>query len=110
VDSNVAGRASFDNSERHKELQVTISNTEKCQDFTVNVQYNQNDIFKPIDLEIIYDIVQKVPQTGEFCDSCVTTNPSDGKITKNKVVFSTGCAGTTCLADLKVRSELVGVK
>lgn len=43
----------------------------------------------------------------EFCKSCVATNPEDSKVTRNNVVFITGCASTTCLADLVVKNQFV---
>jgi Integrin alpha len=92
------------------DLQVMVGKVEQCREYAVNVKYNQHEIFKPIELELHYEIVNKIPDEAKFCDTCVATNPSDGKLVKNKVVFSTGCAGSTCMTDLKVRSALLGVK
>lgn len=43
----------------------------------------------------------------EFCDTCVTVNPTDAKVIGNKVVFSSGCKSSKCVADLKLTSRLV---
>lgn len=45
-----------------------------------------------------------------FCEACVAVNPNDAKNVKSKVVFSTGCEGARCVADLSVRSILDNIK
>lgn len=48
-------------------------------------------------------------QFADFCETCVAVNPNDSKSTKNKIVFSTGCKGARCIADLSVNSVLANV-
>lgn len=44
-----------------------------------------------------------------FCETCVAVNPNDSKHFESKIVFSTGCKGARCVADLKIRSSLENV-
>lgn len=46
---------------------------------------------------------------SEFCDTCVAVEPSDLKIVKNKVVFSTGCKSARCIADLRIKSSMANI-
>ncbi|XP_037947350.1 integrin alpha-PS3 isoform X1 [Teleopsis dalmanni] len=70
------------------------------------VSYNVADIFKPIELEIHYDIIKGVPMSEVFCEDCVAVDPLDPKVFVEKLIFSTGCKSDICIADLKVRSRI----
>lgn len=92
--------------------------TELCRNITVSVKFSIADIFKPIDIEMHYKIlntlanytdnsIESISSTTEFCTSCVAVNPVDPKFVKNKVVFSTGCKSEKCIADLSLTGELL---
>lgn len=105
------GRAKFPDQTNLYEIHSTITGTEQCVDLSAIVTFSIADIFKPIELEMMYNIINVVPQNGtEFCSSCVAVNPNDPKSVKNKIVFSTGCKSAKCVADLKLKSSLVDVK
>lgn len=54
-------------------------------------------------------VIKVVFHLSEFCENCVAVSPNDVKIVKNKVVFSTGCKSTKCIADLNLKSSLDGI-
>lgn len=110
------------------EVNDTATETETCIHMDANIQYNVADIFKPIDFEMSYEVLDGVPDSEgkclskkkknglakirsaifslEFCKKCIAVNPNDPKIVSNKVAFSTGCAGDRCIADLKLKSTI----
>ncbi|XP_017027542.1 integrin alpha-PS3-like isoform X1 [Drosophila kikkawai] len=78
---------------------------EQCRVFEVQVRYSEKDIFTPIDLEMHYELIKKVPESEEFCDTCVAVDPADPKVYQDKIIFSTGCANDVCNADLQLKSK-----
>lgn len=57
------GRALFADQTNLVERNVTASTTEQCIDFDVVVTYFLADIFKPIDLELSYAVLDGVPDS-----------------------------------------------
>lgn len=105
------GRATFDDRTNLYEINSTVTADEQCVDLTAFVTFSVPDIFKPIELEMAYNVIDDVPQnSSDFCKNCVAVNPADPKSVKNKVVFSTGCKASKCVADLSVKSSLVDVR
>ncbi|EDW47967.1 integrin alpha-PS3 isoform X1 [Drosophila sechellia] len=80
---------------------------EQCRDFETQVRYSEKDIFTPIDLEMHYELNKKVPDSEEFCETCVVVDPMEPKVSTQKIIFSTGCATDVCTADLQLRSKNV---
>ncbi|KAH8388159.1 hypothetical protein KR200_011056 [Drosophila serrata] len=79
--------------------------SEQCRVFEVQVRYSEKDIFTPIDLEMHYELTKKVPDSEEFCDTCVAVDPAEPKVYQDKIIFSTGCANDVCNADLQLKSK-----
>lgn len=106
-------RASFSARETSKVQQFKreLTQDDLCFDFVVNVRGTLADIFKPINIEVKYDTVMKVPEhTQEFCDSCIVLDPRNSKTVSTKVTFSTGCSGDRCVSDLVVIGTLLNVR
>lgn len=59
------GRATFDDKTNLYEINGTVTAEEQCVELTANVVFSIADIFKPIDLEMAYNIVDDVPQDGQ---------------------------------------------
>ncbi|KAL5285907.1 ITGA9 family protein [Megaselia abdita] len=99
-------RATFldtQSNEVHKK--ITATRTEVCDTHKMTIKSDVKDIFKPIEVSVSFDIVNKVPQSSsQFCDTCVVSDPDHSKTVSHKISYSTGCAGT-CNADLKVMSS-----
>lgn len=91
--------------ELHKN--IIAARTETCDTHSLavkSVKESVKDIFKPIEISVSYEIVNKVPQhSSEFCENCVTSDPQHSKQVSHIITYSTGCSGT-CNADLKVLS------
>lgn len=110
------GRAQFENRNNQFGFAVPIGVAELCRNMSVSVKFSIVDIFKPIDIEMHYKLLNTLPNasvdsdakssTTEFCSSCVAVNPVDPKFAKNKVVFSTGCRNEKCIADLSLNAAL----
>ncbi|XP_030384138.1 integrin alpha-PS3 isoform X2 [Scaptodrosophila lebanonensis] len=86
---------------------ATAGATQQCRVFECNVVYSVNDIFKPIDLEMHYQLVKGVPDSEEFCETCVAVDPADPKVFTERIIFSTGCVSEICIADLQLVSKNV---
>ncbi|KAH8275324.1 hypothetical protein KR026_005117 [Drosophila bipectinata] len=81
--------------------------TDQCQVFEVQVRYSEKDIFTPIDMELHYELTKKIPDSDEFCTTCVAVDPAEAKVFTEKIIFSTGCATAVCVADLQLKSKNV---
>lgn len=58
------GRALFPDQTNSYEINGTINENEQCVDLSAIVTFSIADIFKPIELEMSYDIVNVIPQNG----------------------------------------------
>lgn len=106
-------RASFSPREASREYSdnVKLTNLDRCWEYTIHVLGTLNDIFKPIVIEMKYETIEKIPESGkEFCETCVTIDPREQKAVSTKVAFSTGCSGERCLSDLAVVGMLINVR
>ncbi|XP_044249047.1 integrin alpha-PS3 [Drosophila takahashii] len=89
-------------------FQVNATLDEQCRDFEVKVLYSEKDLVKPIDLEIHYELTNKVPNSEVFCETCAMVDPSEPKTySTEKISFITGCSTDVCVPDLQLRSEHV---
>lgn len=96
-------RASFSAQEPIKVMNNTIkiNNYPYCWEYDVFVKSSLSDIFKPINIEVKYDLVKGIPEEGsEFCEDCVMLDPKGNKVVTHKIPFITGCEGETCMSDL----------
>ncbi|SPP75911.1 integrin alpha-PS3 isoform X2 [Drosophila guanche] len=107
IDSQLK-RAKFTQTQSH-EISFTVDAglTEQCRVFECIVRYSEKDIFTPIELEMHYELTKKVPDSEDFCQTCVAVDPSESKVYTEKIIFSTGCATDICIADLQVKSKEV---
>ncbi len=99
-------RASFSNSEHKKVMNNTIkiNNHPHCWEYDVFVKSSLAEIFKPIIIEVKFDLVKKIPEEGsEFCEDCVILDPKGSKVVTHKIPFITGCEGETCMSDLMLK-------
>ncbi|XP_068146728.1 integrin alpha-PS3 isoform X2 [Drosophila tropicalis] len=80
--------------------------TQQCRVFDCDVRYSEKDIFKPIEMEMHYELTKNVPNdTAEFCQTCVAVDPADPKVYSEKIIFVTGCASEICIADLQLTAK-----
>ncbi|XP_030560119.1 integrin alpha-PS3 [Drosophila novamexicana] len=84
---------------------ATAGTTQQCRVFDCEVRYSEKDIFQPIELKMHYELTKKVPDSEEFCETCVAVDPEDAKVYTEKIIFSTGCATDVCIADLKLSAK-----
>ncbi|XP_055379862.1 integrin alpha-PS3-like, partial [Condylostylus longicornis] len=103
VDKNVK-RVNFVDGSTEMDLKVTASPENICQLYDATVKFNLGDIFKPIELELEYELVNGVPDSEEFCEKCAALDPMIPTVNLQKITFSTGCKNEVCLADLKLTS------
>uniref|UniRef100_A0A1B0DD26 Uncharacterized protein n=1 Tax=Phlebotomus papatasi TaxID=29031 RepID=A0A1B0DD26_PHLPP len=103
------GRITFPDGGKVQEFEVNVSpqNYSHCRVFDVAVESRTEIIFKPIDLEMSWKILDNTPQEGEFCQNCVYLNPNEVSYVRNQVVFNTGCKNTPCRADLRISGNLI---
>ncbi|XP_016946460.3 integrin alpha-PS3 isoform X1 [Drosophila biarmipes] len=78
---------------------------EQCRVLEVKVRYSEKDLFKPIELEIFYELANKVPNSEEFCKTCAVVDPAEPKSYTEMISFITGCATNVCVPDLQLRSK-----
>lgn len=100
-------RATFNDGTNEIVTQFPVTLSQSCSKYDIGVKFSLPDVFKPITFEVHHEVISVIPDDVQFCNTCVATNPEDSKITRNNVVFITGCASTTCLADLVVKSEFI---
>lgn len=106
-------RASFSPREIQKiqQYNTELSREASCTDFIVHVRGTLADIFKPIQIEVKYDTVEKIPEYSQtFCETCVSIDPRNSKTVSKLVTFSTGCSGDRCVSDLAVVGTLMNVR
>lgn len=102
------GRAKWINNNKFYELNVTLNSQVQCHEFDVAVFFNIADIFKPIEIEMEYRIVNQQLNSTVFCEKCVVLQENSVQSIHASVVYSTGCRASMCIADLKVKSSLSG--
>ncbi|XP_058838521.1 integrin alpha-PS3 [Topomyia yanbarensis] len=73
-----------------------------CQEFDVRVKPSFADIYKPIYVDFSYSVVSDIPTNSVFCERCVIMDPSAGNSIQEKISYKTGCAGDTCIAEMKL--------
>ncbi|XP_016952949.1 integrin alpha-PS3-like [Drosophila biarmipes] len=100
-------RATFTENQSSKMIfKANAGLVEQCRIF--EIQVIRKSVRTPIELEMNYELAKKVPQSGEFCESCATVDPADLNSFTQKLVFSTGCANEVCVVDLQLKSEDFG--
>lgn len=100
-------------------FQAQGAEREQCKEFRVNVRYVAHDVFRALQFDLQFEVAQqdKVPVGGgaagadgaaltEFCEHCVAVDPREKRAGGVKVVFSTGCKSTRCIADLVLTSAV----
>uniref|UniRef100_A0A1I8P8N4 Integrin alpha second immunoglobulin-like domain-containing protein n=1 Tax=Stomoxys calcitrans TaxID=35570 RepID=A0A1I8P8N4_STOCA len=88
------------------QFNATASTQMQCRVLECNVRFSEADIFKPVELELHYQLVHGIPDSEVFCETCAAVDPVEPKIYSEKIIFSTGCATEICVADLQVTSKL----
>ncbi|XP_073849058.1 integrin alpha-PS3-like isoform X2 [Musca autumnalis] len=88
------------------QFNVTATSTRQCKVIDCNVRYSPSDIFKPIELELHYQLVHGIPDSEVFCETCAAVDPVEPKTSTEKIIFSTGCATDVCVADLQMTARL----
>lgn len=59
------GRATFNDKTNQYEINGTATTDEQCVELTAFVTFSIADIFKPIELEMAYNIIDDVPELGQ---------------------------------------------
>lgn len=96
-------------------FQAQGAEREQCKEFRVNVRYVANDVFRALQFDLNFEVAadDRVPDAGgdgnangvsEFCAHCVAVDPREKRAAAVKVVFSTGCKSTRCMANLVLTS------
>ncbi|XP_005192057.1 integrin alpha-PS3 isoform X2 [Musca domestica] len=88
------------------QFNVTATSTTQCKVVDCNVRYSVSDIFKPIELELHYQLVHAIPDSEVFCTTCAAVDPAEPKISTEKIIFNTGCNTDICVADLQMTARL----
>lgn len=57
------GRAKFADKTNQIEFNTTAKSIEECKEYDASVKFAIADIFKPIDIEMLYNILDKVPDS-----------------------------------------------
>lgn len=105
------GRAKWQvNNNNIFETNVTVYGKKKCTEFDLTIEYKPGLVFRPIDIEMEYVLHDQATDSTEFCTTCVKIDTNEISYKKETVIYSTGCAGKVCVADLAVKSLLVDVK
>ncbi|XP_052838413.1 integrin alpha-PS3-like isoform X1 [Drosophila gunungcola] len=100
-------RARFDPANTNEmRFNATASLDEKCRHFYIKVRHNGHN-FVAIELELHYELANKIPNSGEFCETCAIVDPADPKFSTEKIIFSTDCASDVCVPDLQISSKKV---
>lgn len=124
-------RAMFSDKTNQYGFNATATVQQQCRELEATITFSLADIFKPIDIEMTYMVTNQASQNDsgrsnvicepisimnsshsistDFCSTCVAVNPNDAKVIGSKVVFSSGCKSSKCVADLKVTSRLVDI-
>lgn len=87
----------------------TIFNEKQCLEFEVAVEYKLAEIFKPLQFEMDFQLVNNDLSKETFCEKCYILPPGDSSYVKTEVAFNTGCATNPCVSDLKVTADFVGI-
>lgn len=105
------GRAKWrENNNKIFETNVTVNSQEKCVEFDVLIEFNPGLVFRPIDIEMEYVVHDQATENEIFCKNCVKIDSTEVNYNKTSVVYSTGCAGSICVADLNVKSTILDMK
>jgi len=89
---------------------MTLSRDDKCINYEINIQATLATIFRPIDIKIEFDFVDKIQKNdSKFCHTCVMVDSKDPKSLKREIFFSTGCNSSDCKVDLSVTGTLQNV-
>ncbi|XP_055608647.1 integrin alpha-PS3-like [Uranotaenia lowii] len=104
------GRAQLNDGKNILQGAGTINYDDFCQEFDVRVKTSFADIYKPILVDFTYGVISKIPANSDFCERCVLTDPNALHHVREKISFKTGCAGETCIADLKLSAQWLDLR
>lgn len=89
---------------------LTLSRDDKCINYEINIQATLATIFRPIDIKIEFNFVNKIQKNvSKFCHACVLVDSKDPQSFKREIFFSTGCDSSDCKVDLSVTGTLQNV-
>lgn len=89
---------------------ITLSKTDKCTNYELNIHASLATIFRPIEVILDFDLVDKIQtNSSKFCKACVILDSKDRKSLKKEISFSTGCNSSDCKVDLSVIGTLQNV-
>ncbi|XP_075168394.1 LOW QUALITY PROTEIN: integrin alpha-PS3-like [Haematobia irritans] len=87
-------------------MNVTASQQKQCRNLNCYVRFSPANIFKPIQLELTYELVHQITDSEIFCEHCAVVDPYQPKKQVERVIFNTGCKSEVCVADIRVTSKL----
>lgn len=85
-----------------KDIYSKIETLENCRNFTIKLERLFFEIYKPIKLQMIYELENKIGSSTEFCEQCVMVDPKVSNIIESEIPIATGCVKEICVADLSV--------
>ncbi|XP_059622355.1 integrin alpha-PS3-like [Phlebotomus argentipes] len=100
------GRIMFPESKNSLQFEQKAESFSQCKIFEASVESRAETIFKPMDLEMSWEIISNIQQDEEFCSNCVSVNPNDPTYARSQAVFNTGCQNIPCRADLRISGKL----
>ncbi|KFB36449.1 AGAP004303-PA-like protein [Anopheles sinensis] len=93
---------------------VTVTSTTECQRIEVRLKATAASIYKPVIVELVYELVSQPPtgdsgERGEFCPNCALLDPTVPNRVFQKISFKTGCLGEVCVSDLRLTSRWLDI-
>lgn len=95
-------RAFFDDGTDTREYVKEIATVEFCQNYTITLTNLFHAIYKPIKLQMYYEIENNFENHTDFCTTCVLVDPDVEKLVENEIPIATGCVSEICVADLSI--------
>ncbi|XP_017061823.1 integrin alpha-PS3-like [Drosophila ficusphila] len=106
VDTQLKRVEFVENQKNAMSFRPTVGLNESCRDFDIRLRPAVH-VFAPIDLEIHYELTKKVPDSENFCKTCAIVDPTDPKVSRDKIIINTDCEHAVCVSDMRLRSNNV---
>ncbi|KAH8244024.1 hypothetical protein KR032_012257, partial [Drosophila birchii] len=97
------------------DYKVDVGHEEKCRVLELQVSFAYRDVYKPIDVQMHFDVVnnfffaQESKGKQKFCETCVAVDPTEPKISTERIMINVECANEACIADLQLNSPNEGI-
>uniref|UniRef100_A0A182NA97 Uncharacterized protein n=1 Tax=Anopheles dirus TaxID=7168 RepID=A0A182NA97_9DIPT len=90
---------------------ITVSGKNECRQIAVQVKATAASIYKPIMVELSYELVRQLPVSADagFCTDCALLDPAVPNRLIQKISFKTGCQGEVCVSDLRLSARWLDI-